>query len=81
MGAHRYPEEFRREAVELYKSSERPRSEVAKSLGIADGTLVAWIAERADREAPGALDDAERAELVRLRAPDGRSRPGWGSQP
>ena len=67
MGAHRYPEEFRREAVELYRRSDRPRCQVAESLGIADGTLVAWLAEFADRDSPGALNNDERAELLRLR--------------
>lgn len=37
MGTHRYPEEFRREAVELFRSSARPRCRVAESLGISDG--------------------------------------------
>lgn len=67
----RYPEELRREAVALYRSSDRSRAEVAKSLGIADGSLAAWVkaveAVEAD-EAPGALDLSEWAELERLRA-------------
>ena len=67
MGTKKYPEEFRREAVELWRSSDRPRCRVAESLGISDGTLVAWIAEFDQRDAPGALNDDERAELVRLR--------------
>jgi transposase len=63
----KYPEEFRREAVALYRSSDRSRAEVAKSLGISDGSLAAW-AKMADRdEVPGALDASERAELERLR--------------
>jgi transposase len=33
----KYPEEFRREAVALYRSSDRSRADVAKSLGISDG--------------------------------------------
>lgn len=37
---NKYPEEFRREAVELYRSSDRPRVGVAKSHGLADGWLV-----------------------------------------
>jgi transposase len=67
MGTHRYPEEFRREAVELARSSDRPRCQIASSLGISDGSLAAWIAEFEARDAPGALSDDERAELVRLR--------------
>ena len=63
----KYPEEFRREAVELYRSSDRPRAEVARSLGIADGSLASWVKAAKEAEAPGLLDADERAELERLR--------------
>jgi len=63
----KYPEEFRREAVELYRSSDRSRAEVAKSLGISDGSLAAWVKAVEATEVPGALDADERAELARLR--------------
>ena len=63
----KYPEEFRREAVALYRSSERSRAEVAKSLGISDGSLAAWVKAAERDEVPGALDASERAELERLR--------------
>jgi transposase len=63
----KYPEEFRREAVELFRSSERSRAEVAKSLGISDGSLGAWVKAVEATEVPGALDPDERAELARLR--------------
>ena len=66
MGTHRYPEEYRREAVELYRRSGRPRAAVARSLGIADGSLAAWVEEFDARDA-GGLDEDERAELIRLR--------------
>ena len=66
MGTHRYPEEFRREAVELYRRSDRPRVEIARSLGIADGSLAAWVKEFDARD-DGGLDENERAELIRLR--------------
>jgi len=62
----RYPEEFRREAVELYRSSDRSRAEVARSLGISDGSLAAWV-KQARLEAESGLDPDERAELERLR--------------
>jgi transposase len=65
-GPSRYPEEFRREAVELYRSSDRSRAEIARSLGIADGSLAAWVM-RARAEAESGLDPDERAELERLR--------------
>ena len=63
----KYTEEFRREAVELFLSGDRPRSKVAESLGIHDGSLAAWVKEHERNNAPGALSDDERAELKRLR--------------
>ena len=35
----KYPTEFRREAIELVRSSGKPVAEVARSLDIAEGTL------------------------------------------
>ena len=67
----KYPPEFRREAVELVKTSDRPRVEVARSLGISDSTLANWMQE--DREAqaraadPDGLSMTEREELRALR--------------
>ena len=61
----KYPEEFRREAVALYRSSDRPRVEVARSLGISDGSLASWVKAAEEAEQPGALDPHERAELAR----------------
>jgi transposase len=67
----KYPEEFRREAVELVRSSGRSQAEVARSLGISHNTLRNWVkAEREHRERdadPEALSESERAELRRLR--------------
>lgn len=67
----KYPEEFRREAVQLVRSSQRPVAEVARSLGIAEGTLWNWVkVDRDIRErdaAPDALSESERDELKRLR--------------
>ena len=60
----KYPEEFRREAVELYRSSDRPRCQIAESLGISDGSLAAWVKEADAAGVPGALDATERAELA-----------------
>ena len=66
MGTHRYPEEFRQEAVQLYRRSDRPRVEIARSPGISDGSLAAWVNEFEARDG-GGLDEDERAELIRLR--------------
>ena len=66
-----YPPEFRREAVELVKSSDRSIVEVARSLGVTDSTLHNWL--KADREAlaraadPNGLSESELEELARLR--------------
>ncbi|MFN8110072.1 MAG: transposase [Thermoleophilia bacterium] len=67
----KYTAEFRAEALELVRSSGQPMAEVARSLGISDGTLGNWV--KAEREAqergadPQALTESERQELVRLR--------------
>lgn len=67
----KYPPEFRREAVELVKSSDRPIVEIARSLGITDSTLHNWLKADRDAEArandPEALTESEREELRRLR--------------
>jgi transposase len=67
----KYPEKFRRDALELVRSSGRSIADVARSLGISDGTLSNWV--RAERNAseraadPDALTESERDELRRLR--------------
>ena len=67
----KYPPEFRREAVELVKTSDRPRVEVARSLGISDSTLANWMEDDRDAEAraadPDGLSMTEREELRGLR--------------
>ena len=67
----KYPPEFRREAVELVRRSDRSLIEVARDLGISDSTLSNWV--RADRDGraraadPEGLSESEREELKRLR--------------
>ena len=67
----KYPPEFRREAVELVRTSGRPRVEIARSLGVSDNTLANWVTadrERRERDRdPEALTESERVELRRLR--------------
>jgi transposase len=67
----KYPPEFRREAIELVKTSDRPRVEVARSLGISDSTLANWMADEREAQAraadPNGLSETERDELRRLR--------------
>lgn len=67
----RYPDMFRRDALELVKNSGRPIAEVARSLGISEGTLWNWVKQARDatqRAAdPDELTESERDELRRLR--------------
>jgi len=63
-----YPEEFRREAVELVRLSGKPLVQVAKDLGVSDMTLRNWL-KQADVDAgkrEGLASD-EREELRTLR--------------
>ncbi len=65
----KYPTEFRREAVELVRSSGRPVAEVARSLDIAEDR------EARERDAaPDALSESEREELKRLRKENAQQR-------
>jgi len=61
----RYPEEFRREALELVRTSGRSIADVARSLGITDSTLHIWL--KAERDAKRRAEDPERVERVRTR--------------
>ena len=63
-----YPEEFRREAVELVRLNEKPLVQIAKDLGVSDMTLRNWI-KQADVDAGkrAGLTSDEREELRALR--------------
>jgi transposase len=63
-----YPPEFKREAVELYRSSDRSVSKVAEELGVATESLRRWIKQHEiDAGQREGLTTAEREELSRLR--------------
>ncbi len=63
-----YPPEFRREALELIKISDKPIAQIAKDLGVTDQTLRNWKrqAEIDAGKAEGLTTD-ERTELRELR--------------
>jgi transposase len=65
----RFDREFKEGAVRIVRETERPIAQVARELGINEGTLGNWVgADRRARErGNGGLSEGERAELVRLR--------------
>jgi len=68
-----YPEEFRREAIELRRAGRTPR-ELAESLGVSQQTLRNWRRQdELDRhERDDGLTGDERDELRRLRRENAR---------
>jgi transposase len=65
----KFDHDFRQGAVQLVFETGRPIAQVARELGINQGTLGNWCARaRREREdGNGALSEPERAELARLR--------------
>lgn len=63
-----YPEEFRREAVELVRSSGRSVNEIAKDLGVSGQSLGNWVKQAdIDKGRKPGLSTEDREELRRLR--------------
>jgi len=70
-----YPDEFRREAVQMLRAGRTPR-ELAESLGVSEQTLRNWRRQaQVDRhERDDGLTSDEREELRRLRRENARLR-------
>jgi transposase len=70
-----FTEEFKRDAVDLVRSTGRPIAQIAQELGIYDSTLGNWVRQdRIDRGEREGLTSDERARLSRLEAENTRLR-------
>jgi transposase len=64
----KFDREFREGAVRIVRETGRPVAQVARELGINEGTLTTWVArDRAERAGGDRLSESEREELLRLR--------------
>lgn len=63
----RYDQEFKDGAVRIVEESGRPIAQVARDLGVNEGTLGNWVARASAAKEPGALSLDERGELKQLR--------------
>jgi transposase len=64
----KFDRDFREGAVRIVRETGKPIAQVARDLGINEGTLGNWITrDRQARAGIGALTEDERVELLRLR--------------
>lgn len=65
----KYDREFREGAVRIVEETNKPITQVARDLGVNEGTLGNWVQRaRAAREGHGELSKDDYEELKRLRA-------------
>ena len=65
----KYDREFREGAVRIVEETGKPIAQVARDLGVNEGTLGNWVNRaRAEREGRGELSKDDYEELKRLRA-------------
>jgi transposase len=70
-----FTEEFKRDAVDLVRTTGRPIAEIARELGIYDSTLGNWVRQdRIDRGEQDGLSSEERARLRELERENARLR-------
>jgi transposase len=70
-----FTQEFKRDAVELVRTTDRPIAQIARELGIYDSTLGNWVKQdRIDRGEAEGLTTQERDRLRQLEADNARLR-------
>ena len=62
-----YTPEFKAEAAKLVLEAGLSQAQAARDLGIPESVLSRWVKRAQAAAEPGALSDAERSELARLR--------------
>jgi transposase len=81
----RYPDEFRREAVQMALATNKSRASVARRLGVNETTLRNWVAnelaEQARQANPLSVSQSEFGELRRLRRDPTTNKPGLDTGP
>ncbi len=71
----KFSDEFKRDAVEIVRSSDRSIAEVARELGIYDSSLGNWVRQdQIDRGEREGLSSDERARLSELERENARLR-------
>ncbi len=71
----KFSDEFKRDAVEIVRSSDKSIAEVARELGVYDSSLGNWVKQdQVDRGEREGLSSDEQTELVELRRENARLR-------
>ena len=71
----KYPPEFQRDAVAMVLDEGRSIADVARSIGVIEGTLGNWVGKaRRERSVGQGVSADERAELVELRGENAQLR-------
>jgi transposase len=66
---NKYDREFREGAVRIVKETSKPIAQIARDLGVNEGTLGNWVArDREARQGTEGLSKSDVEELKRLRA-------------